>query len=82
MNKNFHIKDINIKVINLLNKSSPYVIKDGKRFKRINENKYLKIRNNKIIVINTLDNKESIYQSVSEASRTLKISRKKKLHLY
>lgn len=79
INKNLHesIKNINTKVINLLNKSSPYVIKDGKRYIRINGNKLLKPKNNKIIVINTIENKEFIYESISEVARTLKISKRK-----
>lgn len=78
-NQNLHIKDINTKVINLFNKPSPYVIIGGKRYKRIISNKFpkLKFRNYKIIVINTIDNKESIYESLSEIARNLKISRKK-----
>ena len=77
INNNLHNKNIDTKVINLLNKPSPYVVKDGKRYKRINENKLLKLRKNKIIVINTIENKEAIYKSISEITRTLKISRKK-----
>lgn len=77
INKNLHIKNINTKVINLLSKSSPYEIKEGKKYRRINGNKLLKPGKNKIIVINTIENKESIYESISEVGRTLKISRKK-----
>jgi hypothetical protein len=75
-NKNLYIKDANVNVINLLHKPSPYVIKNGERHKRIN-NKIFKFRRYKIIVINKIDNKESIYQSLSEAARILQISRKK-----
>jgi|SRR5215471_7740440 len=78
-NINLQIKNIKMKVLILLNKPSPYVIKDGKRYKRINDNgnKLLEITNNKIIVINTINNKEVIYKNVSEVIRTLKISRRK-----
>jgi hypothetical protein len=41
-NENLSIKDLNIKFINLLNQSSPCVIKDGKRRKRYNNNKFSK----------------------------------------
>src|SRR5579864_6217099 len=77
INKNLHIENINTKVVNLFSKSSPYIIKEGKRYRRINENKLLKPRNNKIIVINTIENKEFIYESISKVSRALKISRGK-----
>jgi cytochrome c oxidase subunit 3 len=76
MNKNVEIKNINTKVVNLLNKSSPYVIINGKKHRRVN-NILLKPKNNKIIVINETENKESIYKSISEVSRTLKINRGK-----
>jgi hypothetical protein len=77
MNKNVEIKNINTKVVNLLNKSSPYVIINGKKHRRVNNNILLKPKNNKIIVINEIENKESIYKSISEVARTLKISRGK-----
>ena len=75
-NENLYIKDVNIKIINLLNKPSPYVIQNGERYKRIND-KIFKFRKYKIIVINKVENKEFIYESLSEAARTLQISRKK-----
>jgi cytochrome c oxidase subunit 3 len=77
LNKNLNIKNINIEVVNLLSKSSPYVIIKGKKCRRINNNKLLKPRNNKIVVINITENKESIYKSISEVARILKISRRK-----
>jgi len=74
-------KNINTKVTNILNNPFPYIIENGKRYKRIKGNKMLKARNNKIIVINTINNKESIYESISEVARTIKISRKKIISL-
>jgi len=80
INDNLYIKDIKEKVNDLLSKPSPYVIKDGERYKRVN-NKSFKLNKYKIIVINKIDNKKSIFESLSEASRILKISRKKIISL-
>lgn len=73
-NKNLNKEDMIIKINNLLNKPSPYVIKNDKRKKRIQENKTVYRKYKKITVLNTTNNKESIFKNITEVTRTLKIS--------
>jgi len=81
LNKNLFNNNISVKVLNLLNKPSPYLIKDGERYKRTNINEPLKYIKYKIIVINSINNEEVIYESINEIIRTLKISRSKILSI-
>jgi hypothetical protein len=78
VNINIDREDIRMKVINLLNTPFPYLIKVGKRFRRIDN----KLSNIQIIALNTIENKKFTYPSISKAGRDLGISRKKKLNLY
>jgi len=72
-NKKINYDEVKLKVTNLFNVPSPYVIKNTKRVKRFDG----KMLNLEVIVLNTIDNNEFRYHSINEAACALRISRKK-----